>query len=127
MIKGPLESQDQLLYLTPPTLSIILTSSSATSQPLQNCQTLQRFLSPLYIARFKHLARDAGYDLAALATADLFALGLRKKIFDACMFRDNQPETFDEWIAAAKAELTKRARRYAMQESVYQSQTYHGK
>ena len=80
-----------------------------------------------YIARFKHLARDAGYDLAALATADLFALGLKKKIFDACMFRDNQPETFDEWITAAKAELTKRARRYAMQESVYQSQPYHGK
>src|SRR6267154_1825624 len=48
MIKGPLESQDQLLYLIPPTLSIILTPLSATSQPLQNCQTLQRFLSPLY-------------------------------------------------------------------------------
>src|SRR6267154_2034106 len=48
MIKRPLESQDQLLYLTPPTLSIILTPSGATSQPLQNCQTLQWFLSPLY-------------------------------------------------------------------------------
>src|SRR6267154_742830 len=48
MIKQPLESQDELLYLTPPTLSIILTLSSTTSQPLQNCQTLQRFLSPLY-------------------------------------------------------------------------------
>ena len=45
MIKKPLRSQDQLLYLTSPTLSIILTPSSATSQPLQNCQTLQRFLS----------------------------------------------------------------------------------
>src|SRR6267154_2838823 len=49
MIKRPLESQDQLLYLTSPVLSIILTPSSATSQPLQNCQTLQWFLSPLYI------------------------------------------------------------------------------
>src|SRR6267154_510748 len=49
MIEEPLESQDQLLYLTSPTLSIILTLSSTTSQPLQNCQTLQRFLSPLYI------------------------------------------------------------------------------
>src|SRR6267154_5791809 len=49
MIEGPLESQDQLLYLTSPTLSIILTPSSATSQPLQNCQTLQWFLSPLYM------------------------------------------------------------------------------
>src|SRR6267154_4907020 len=81
----------------------------------------------MYIARFKHLAQDAGYDLAALATADLFALGLRKKLFDACMFQDNQPETFDEWIIAAKAELTKKARRYAMQESAYQSQPYYGK
>src|SRR6267154_6705933 len=49
MIEEPLESQDQLLYLTPPTLNIILTLSSTTLQPLQNCQTLQRFLSPLYI------------------------------------------------------------------------------
>jgi hypothetical protein len=49
IIKRPLESQDQLLYLTPPMLSIILTSLSATSQPLQNCQTLQQFLSPLYV------------------------------------------------------------------------------
>src|SRR6267154_4598133 len=49
MIEGPLESQDQLPYLTSPTLSIILTLSSATSQLLQNCQTLQQFLSPLYI------------------------------------------------------------------------------
>ena len=34
MIEEPLESQDQLLYSTPPTLSIILTPSSATLQPL---------------------------------------------------------------------------------------------
>jgi hypothetical protein len=50
MIKRPLESQEQLLYLTLPMLSIILTPSSATSQPLQNCQTLQQFLSPLYMS-----------------------------------------------------------------------------
>jgi hypothetical protein len=80
-----------------------------------------------YIARFKHLARDAGYDLTALGTADLFALGLRQKLFDASMYRDTQPETFDEWVTAAKAEQTKRARRYAMQESAYQSQAYHRK
>src|SRR6267154_1089202 len=49
MIKQPLESQDELLYFILPTLSIILTLSSTTLQPLQNCQTLQRFLSPLYI------------------------------------------------------------------------------
>src|SRR6267154_953161 len=56
MIEGPLESQDQLLYLTPPTLSIILTLSGATSQPLQNCQTLQRFLSPLYTVSSVYLS-----------------------------------------------------------------------
>src|SRR6267154_4793502 len=52
MIERLLESQDQLLYLTPHPLSIILTPSGATSQPLQNCQTLQRFLSPLYIVAY---------------------------------------------------------------------------
>ena len=30
-----------------------------------------------YVAKFRHLARDARYDLAALRTANLFALGLR--------------------------------------------------
>ena len=34
---------------------------------------------------------------------------------------------FDEWVAAAKSELTKRAKRYAMQESAYQAQPYHHK
>ena len=80
-----------------------------------------------YVATFRHLARDAGYDLAALGMADLFTLGLRKNIYDACMYRDDQPETFDEWVAAAKKELTKRAKRYAMQESAYQKQAYHGR
>jgi hypothetical protein len=54
MIKRPLESQDQLRYLTLPMLSIILTPSGATSQPLQNCQTLQWFLSPLYVSGAPH-------------------------------------------------------------------------
>ena len=80
-----------------------------------------------YIAAFKHLARDAGYDLNTLGAADLFALGLRQKLFDACMYRENQPETFDEWVAAAKSEQTRRAKRYAMQESAYQAQVYHRK
>ena len=50
-----------------------------------------------YIARFKHLAQDAGYDLTALRTADLFTLGLRRSLFDAAMYCDTQPETFEEW------------------------------
>ena len=80
-----------------------------------------------YISTFKHLAKDAGYDLTMLGTADLFALGLRRNLFDAIMYRNTQPETFEEWVAAAKSELIKRAKRYAMQESAYQAQSYHKK
>jgi hypothetical protein len=80
-----------------------------------------------YISKFKHLARDAGYDLTAMGTVDLFALGLREKLFNACMYRQTQPESFNDWVTAAKEELIKRARRYAMQESAYQSRPYHGK
>jgi hypothetical protein len=43
------------------------------------------------------------------------------------MYQDTQPETFDKWVTAAKAEQTKQARRYAMQESAYQLQAYHRK
>src|SRR6267154_590244 len=60
MIEELLESQNQLLYLTLPTLSIILTPSSATSQPLQNCQTLQWFLSPLYLTRHLIVVPEPG-------------------------------------------------------------------
>jgi hypothetical protein len=80
-----------------------------------------------YISKFKHLARDAGYDLTAMGTADLFALGLREKLFNVCMYRQTQPESFNNWVTAAKKELIKRAQRYAMQESAYQSCPYHGK
>src|SRR6267154_3232226 len=45
-------------------LSIILTLSSATLQPLQNCQTLQRFLSPLYKAASYVLMGTASMSLA---------------------------------------------------------------
>jgi hypothetical protein len=80
-----------------------------------------------YIFKFKHLAKDAGYDLTAMGTVDLFALGLREKLFNACMYRQMQPESFNDWVTAAKEELIKRAQRYAMQESAYQSCPYHGK
>jgi hypothetical protein len=80
-----------------------------------------------YISTFKHLAQDAGYNLTAMGTADLFALGLREKLFNACMYRQMQPESLNDWVTAAKEKLIKRARRYAMQESAYQSRPYHGK
>jgi hypothetical protein len=62
-----------------------------------------------------------------MGTADLFALGLREKLFNACMYRQMQPESFNDWVTATKEELIKRAWRYAMQESAYQSHPYHGK
>jgi hypothetical protein len=62
-----------------------------------------------------------------MGTADLFALGLREKLFNACMYRQMQPESFNDWVTATKEELIKRAWRYAMQESTYQSCPYHGK
>jgi hypothetical protein len=81
----------------------------------------------IYIAMFKHLARDAGYDLTAMGTADHFALGLREKLFNTCIYRQTQPESFNNWVTATKEKLIKRAWRYAMQKSAYQSRPYHGK
>ena len=49
MIKTPFESQDQVLYFTQPTLSVIPTLLSTTLSSVENGQTLQRFWSPLYI------------------------------------------------------------------------------
>jgi hypothetical protein len=46
--KGPLESQEGVLYSTPLTLSEISTLPSTTLQFFQNPKTLQGFLSPLY-------------------------------------------------------------------------------
>jgi hypothetical protein len=62
-----------------------------------------------------------------MGTADLFALGLREKLFNVCMYRQTQPESFNDWVTATKEKLIKRAQRYAMQESTYQSHPYHGK
>ena len=49
MIKIPIESQDQILQSTQPALSVIPMLLSATSHAMQNSQTLQQFLSPLYM------------------------------------------------------------------------------
>ena len=60
-----------------------------------------------YISMFKHLASHAGYALTEAGTIHLFALGLKSKLMDAVLHRDNQPNTFDEWVTAAKAKLQK--------------------
>jgi hypothetical protein len=62
-----------------------------------------------------------------MGTADLFALDLREKLFNACIYRPTQPKSFVEWVTATKEELIKRAQKYAMQESAYQSHPYYGK
>ena len=49
MNKVLLESHEGVLYSIPPTLSEISTLSSVALQPVPNPQTLQRFLSPLYV------------------------------------------------------------------------------
>ena len=51
MIKRPIESQDQILL---PALRVIPTLLSSTLHAMQNSQTLQRFLSPLYIDGHEH-------------------------------------------------------------------------
>src|ERR1700755_476353 len=50
MTRTPLESQDQILYPPLPTLSTIPRLSCAKLHTVQNTQTLQQFLSPLYIS-----------------------------------------------------------------------------
>jgi hypothetical protein len=62
-----------------------------------------------YMFIFKHLAWDTEYNLTAIGTANLFALGLREKLFNACMYRQMQPKSFNDWVTAAKEELIKRA------------------
>ena len=49
MNKTVLESQEGVLYFTSPALSMISAISSVASHSVQNPQTLQRFLSPLYL------------------------------------------------------------------------------
>jgi hypothetical protein len=38
-----------------------------------------------------------------------------------------QPKSFAEWVTATKEKQVKKAQRYAMQESAYQSCSYYGK
>jgi hypothetical protein len=66
-----------------------------------------------YINAFKRLANDAGYSLDAAPTVRLFSLGLAPSLLSNILQRDTEPDTMDEWIAAAKTEQKKAARRDA--------------
>ena len=54
----------------------------------------------MYIATFKHLARDAGYDKNTASTINMFAQNLETGLLSAIMHREHLPITFMEWIAA---------------------------
>ena len=60
-----------------------------------------------YIAAFKHLAKEAGYALDVAETVNIFALGLKRGLMAAILHRDNQPDTMEDWITAARTERQK--------------------
>jgi len=72
-----------------------------------------------YTATFKHLAKVAGYDLANLETVHLFAMGLKAGLRNTILHRDNQPTTFNEWVATAQSKMQKFARRQAFANKDY--------
>ena len=76
MNKTLLESQEGVLYFTSLALSMISAISSVALHSVQNPQTLQRFLSPLYIAEYKVLVEMAGYDPNSQLTLKIFTDGL---------------------------------------------------
>jgi len=60
--------------------------------------------SDIYIATFKHLARDAGYDTNTASTINMFAQNLKTRLLSMVMHRECPPITFTEWIAATQRE-----------------------
>jgi len=53
----------------------------------------------MYIATFKHLARDAGYDTNTISTVNMFTQNLKTGLLSVIMHREHLPITFMEWIA----------------------------
>ena len=60
-----------------------------------------------YITAFKHYAKQAEFDLIHQATIQLFTMGIENKLQDVILHWDNQPETIDEYITTAHAEIKK--------------------
>ena len=63
-----------------------------------------------YLTDFKRIAAEAGYDTNASATVEIFYKGLLPELARACLKRDQQPETMQEWIDAARTEQQKYAK-----------------
>jgi len=55
----------------------------------------------IYIATFKHLARDAEYNTNTASTINMFTQNLKTGLLSAIMHREHLPITFTEWIATA--------------------------
>lgn len=77
-----------------------------------------------YTARFKQLARTAGFAETALATARIYAKGLPPKLLDAILHRDTHPETLEQWINDARTEAQKFANRQAWKSQVPHFQNF---
>jgi hypothetical protein len=60
-----------------------------------------------YISTFRHLAKEANYDLTATATVHIFARGLEPKLRSAILHRETLPITMAEWENAARMEKEK--------------------
>ena len=56
-----------------------------------------------YIEEYEKLARRAKYGFNERHTIDIFAGGLRTKLFKACVYNEG-PETFDQWTSAARSQ-----------------------
>jgi len=58
----------------------------------------------MYIATFKHLAKDAGYNTNTVSTVNMFTQNLETGLLSAIMHRERLPIIFMEWIAATRRE-----------------------
>jgi hypothetical protein len=68
-----------------------------------------------YIARFQHLAHEAGFDMRASATVALFSKGLNRHLISDIMDKEaTTPTTFDEWVTAARRQQQKSAHKRAL-------------
>jgi len=68
-----------------------------------------------YIARFQHLANEAGFDVAAAATVSLFSKGLKRQLISDIIDKEAvTPTTFSGWIEAARRQQQKSAHKQAL-------------
>ena len=68
-----------------------------------------------YIARFQHLAHEAGFDMNTSATVALFSKGLNRQLISDIMDKEaTTPTTFDEWVTATHWQQQKSAHKRAL-------------